>query len=107
MSSWFRRLFDSGHDRGNEPVVPTGTEHDYTPPRCDRGHDWAVQNPGVVDGTRTMMRIEAWGAGFRVGDRIVVGDPAQTWWIVGVTEEGNSWFPDRALLDLANSLEQV
>jgi hypothetical protein len=105
MSSWFGRLFGSGQERPKRPVRPTGTEHDYRPHRCDRSHDWAVQHPDTVHGTRKTMRIEAWGARFRLGDRIVFGDPAQTWWIIEVTPEGSTWFPDRVLLDLADTLE--
>ncbi|GAA4736711.1 hypothetical protein Prum_058430 [Phytohabitans rumicis] len=104
--SRFRRLFGSGSEREDKSVVPTGTEHDYRPHHCSRSHDWAVQGTGVASGTRVTMRIEAWGARFRVGDRIVIGSPAETWWIVGVTKDGNTWFPDRALLELADTLEQ-
>ena len=107
MSSWFKRLFDSNHERAEKPVRPTGNEHDYRPPRCDRSHDWSVLQPGTANGGQTTMRIEAWGTRFRAGDRIVIGDPAEKWWIIRVTAEGNTWFPDRAVLDLTNTLEHA
>jgi hypothetical protein len=103
MSNWLSRFFGGGDHDPDGPIEPTGTDHDYRPHTCDRAHDWAVLSGG--DGVDT-MRIEAWGGQFRCGDQISIGSPATSWWIVGVTEEGNTWFPDRAVLDLAISLDQ-
>jgi hypothetical protein len=111
MANWLSRFFGGGDDDPDSPIEPTGTDHDYRPHACDRAHDWAVlsdgdgDSVGVGDGVDT-MRIEAWGGQFRRGDQITIGSPATSWWIVGVTAEGNTWFPDRAVLDLAISLDQ-
>ena len=103
MANWLRRFFGGGDDDSKESIEPTGTDHDYRPHACDRAHDWAVLSGG--DGVDT-MRIEAWGAEFRRGDQITIGSPAMSWWIIGVSADGNTWFPDRVVLDLAISLGQ-
>ena len=102
MFSWWRRLFGSADKPSARALVPPGTEHDYRPGRCNRSHDWGVLSGEDAAGS---MRIEAWGSRFRAGDRIMFGDPARTWWVVNVTRAGNTWFPDRALLDLAHTIE--
>jgi hypothetical protein len=100
MANWLSRFFGGGDDDPDGPIGPTGADHDYRPHVCDRAHDWAVLSDGV-----DTMRIEAWGGRFRRGDKITIGSPATSWWIVGVIAEGNTWFPDRAVLNLAISLD--